>query len=136
MTAAALEDGQGPVRGGPWAHPHLGECGRAEARAVGRLAGRAANPAEARAAVLEYAMSRDEDSYLRMHCLDQQFTSDSQEAEQRRRPRKRQGKQYQSGCQKRKSWGLKGWDFLRHKYGANVAVNMRNSLATRTRANS
>ena len=136
MIAAALEDGQGPVRGGPWAHPHLGENGRAEARAVGRLAGRAATPADARAAVLEYAMNLDEDSYLRMHCLDQQFISDSREGEQGRRPRKRRGKHYQSGCQKRKSWGLKGWAFLRHKYGADVKRNMEKSLATRTRANS
>ena len=136
MAAAALEDGQGPSRGGPWAHPHLGDTGRAEAKAVSRIAGRASSPAQARADVLEYAMSLDEGSYLRMHCMDQQFKSDSHETEQGRRPRTRRGKRYQSGYQKRKSWGLKGWAFLYHKYGSDVKKNQRSSLATRTRARS
>ena len=136
MAAAALEDGQGPSRGGPWAHPHLGDTGRAEAKAVSRIAGRASSPAQARADVLEYAMSLDENSYLRMHCMDQQFKSDSHETEQGRRPRTRRGKRYQSGYQKRKSWGLKGWAFLYHKYGSDVEKNQRSSLATRTRARS
>ena len=46
------------------------------------------------------------------------------------------GKRYQSGYQKRKSWGLKGWAFLYHKYGSDVEKNQRSSLATRTRARS
>jgi hypothetical protein len=114
----------------------LAEKGRLEAKAVCRLAARASTPAQARADVLGYAMSLGEDSYLRMHCLDQQFSSDSHETEQGPRPRRRRGKHYQSGHQQRKSWGLKGWDFLRHKYGADVNANLRKSLATRTRANS
>ena len=97
MAAAGLEDGNGPSRGGPWAHPHLGDKGRAEAKQVARIAGRASTPAQARAAVLEYAMTLGEDSYLRMHCLDQNFNSDSHETEQGTRPRKRRGRRYQSG---------------------------------------
>jgi hypothetical protein len=81
-------------------------------------------------------MTLGEDSYLRMHCLDKSFNSDSHETEQGTRPRKRRGKRYQSGYQKRMSWGLRGWAFLYHKYGCNVAKNQRSSLATRTRANS
>ena len=136
MAAAAFEDGNGPSRGGPWAHPHLGDRGRAEAQQVARIAGRAPTPAKAREDVLEFAMNSGEDSYLQMHCLDKPFKSDSQETEQGRRPRARKLKRYQSGCQKRKSWGLKGWAFLYHKYGSDVATNQRNSLATRTRNNS
>ena len=48
MAAAALEDGQGPSRGGPWAHPHLGDTGRAGANAVSRIAGRASSPSRDR----------------------------------------------------------------------------------------
>ena len=137
MAAAALEDGSGPSRGGPWAHPHFGEKGRAEAKKVARIAGRAPTIAQARADVLEYALSLDDDSFLRMHCLDQKFGSDSHEKEQGPRPRRRRkGKRYQSGYQKRKRWGLRGWAFLYHKYGCDVEANQRKSLATRTRLNS
>ena len=136
MAAAAFEDNNGPSRGGPWAHPHLGEKGRAEAKRVARIAGQASTPAEARANVLEYATSLSEDSYLRMHRLDQKFTSDSHETEQGAWPRGRRKKKYQSGYQKRTSWGLKGWAFLNHKYGCDVAKNQKKSLSTRTRNNS
>ena len=81
-------------------------------------------------------MSLDVNSYLRMHCMNQQFKSDSHETEQGRRPRTRRGKRYLSGYQKRKSWGLKGWKFLYRKYGSDVEKNQRSSLATRTRARS
>ena len=82
-------------------------------------------------------MNLDEDSYLRMYCMDQQFNSDSHETEQGRRPRRRRAKKhYQSGYQKMTSWGLKGWAFLYRKYGVDVKKNQKSSLATRTRVHS
>ena len=68
LTARTLHDGSDPVRGGPWASPHVGHAGRGEAAAVRRLAARAADGAAARQAVMSYAASLPQNSYLNKHC--------------------------------------------------------------------
>ena len=59
LTAQALDDDEGPVRGGPWANPYMGSLGREEAAKVRRLAARASSPAEAREQVLEYLFRKN-----------------------------------------------------------------------------
>ena len=89
QKAAALVDGGAPCRGGPWAHPRLGNKGLEEAGQVRRLVSRASTPSEARVAVLEYAKNLDDTSYLKRHCLDLPFNRDS--AENLMGPRRRSG---------------------------------------------
>ena len=137
LTARGLDDGGGPVRGGPWSNPHMGNTSRDEAAKVKRLAANAESPAEARRNVLEYAESLDDDSYLRRHCLDLRFYTDSHEEEQGAPKRKRgKGKRYHSGNIKRKRWLLTGAAKQRHKYGADVEVNRQSMLAMRSREHS
>ena len=77
QTARHLVDGGPPVRGGPWAHPKLGNRGLREAAQVRRICARAGSPQEARDAVLQYAQSLDDDSYLKRHCAHLSFNRDS-----------------------------------------------------------
>ena len=141
LTASRYTSGTVPVRGGPWAHPHIGVAGRQEIKAVNRISARAENPAAARRAVLEYATSLSETSYLHMHCWNKPFRSDTAEALMSARGgarRRRTSGPSQSGARKRHRWGLTpGSDeFMRHKFGADVALNRANDLAKRSRANS
>jgi len=136
-TAHALVDGDGPVRGGPWANSRMHERSYDEAAQVRRLVAQADSRADARQLVLDYAVSLPEDSYLRRHCLDLKFASDSQESQRSHftaaeRAQRMKGRSY-SGCQKRKHRGLVGEAFEMHKWGADVATNKRRSLAKRSR---
>ena len=105
-TAHALVDGEGPVRGGPWANSTIRERSQAEAAHVRRLVAMADSREDARQLVLDYALSLPEDSYLRQHCLDLTFLSDSQESQRchfsaKEKAKRIAGRPY-SGCQKRK----------------------------------
>ena len=79
LTAEALADGGDPCRGGPWACPHINAQGHKEAARVRRLVGRIRDPPDRRAAVIEYARSLPEASYLRKHIEDAPFRSDTAE---------------------------------------------------------
>ena len=136
-TAHALVDGEGPVRGGPWANSCIRQRSLGEADQVRRLVAMADSREDARQLVLDYALSLPEDSYLRQHCLDLTFSSDSQESQRthfsaKERANRINGRPY-SGSQKRKHRGLVGDKFELHKWGADVVENKRRSLAQRSR---
>ena len=135
-TAHALVDGEGPVRGGPWANSNIRERSQDEAAHVRRLVAVADSRQDARQLVLDYALPLPEDSYLRQHCLDLTFSSDSQESQQchfsaKEKANRGAGRPY-SGCQKRKYRKLVGDEFEMHKWGANVEENKKRGLARRS----
>ena len=136
-TAHALVDGEGPVRGGPWANACIRQRSHGEAAQVRRLVAMADSREDARQLVLDYALSLPQDSYLRQHCLDLTFSSDSQESQRahfsaKERASRCIGKPY-SGSQKRKHRGLVGDEFEMHKWGSDVVENKKRSLAQRSR---
>ena len=128
---------EGPVRGGPWANSNIRERSQAEAAHVRGLVAMADSREDARQCVLDYALSLPEDSYLRQHCIDLTFSSDSQESQRchflaTEKANRSAGRPY-SGCQKRKRRELVGDAFEMHKWGANVQENKKRNLAQRSR---
>ena len=129
QSATAFTDGGAPCRGGPWAHPHIGAKGLAEANTVRRLTSQATSPKEARGAVMQYAQGLGEKSYLRKHCLDLAFSKDSAENHMAppRPPKRRSSGKSQSGNRKRQSWGMRPGTakYNRHKWGSDVKANRK-----------
>lgn len=140
MTAQAMRDGGPPCRGGPWSHSNIGSSGREEIAMVQQLAAGASDPASARKAVAAYASGRAEDSYLKMHCENKCFRSDSGEefmGGYKKRRASTSGKS-QSGCQKRYRAGLipGSVEWERSKWASDWQANKARSLANRSRATS
>ena len=140
MTAEAMGDGGPPCREGPWSHSNIGSSGREEIAKVQQLVARASSPSAARKAVRTCAAGRPESSYLKMHCENKSFRSDSGEdfmGGYKKRRATTSGKS-QSGCQKRYRTGLKpgsvAWE--KSKWASDWEANKAASLAKRSRANS
>ena len=109
----------------------------AEAAHVRNLVAMADSRGDARQLVLDYALSLPEDSYLRQHCLDLTFLSDSQESQRchfsaKEKANRGAGRPY-SGCQKRKYRELVSDAFEMHNWGANAKENRKRCLARRSR---
>ena len=128
------------MRGGPWANAWIRQRSQGEAAQVRHLVAMADSREDARQLVLDYALSLPEDSYLRQHCLDLTFSSDSQESQRTHFSAKElasrsHGRPY-SGSQKRKHRGLVGDEFEMHKWGGDVVGNKKKHLDQRSRMNS
>ena len=140
LTAEGMGDGGPACRGGPWSHCSIGASGREEIKMVQKLAAGASDPSAARRAVGTYATGRPDSSYLKMHCENKSFRSDSGEdfmGGYKKRRASTSGKS-QSGCQKRKRAGLipgtEPWE--QSKWASDWKANKAASLAKRSRLNS
>jgi hypothetical protein len=140
LTAQAMGEGGPPCRGGPWSHSNIGSSSREEVTEVQKLIAGASDLSAARKAVGTYATGRPESSYLKMHCENKSFRSDSGEnfmGAYKERRASTSGKS-QSGCQKRKRAGLKpgtlAWE--KSKWASDWKANKAASLAKRSRVSS
>jgi hypothetical protein len=140
LTAQAMGEGGPPCRGGPWSHSNIGSSGREEITKVQKLIAGASNVSAARKAVGTYVTGRPESSYLKMHCENNSYRSDSGEnfmGGYMERRASTSGKS-QSGYQKRKRAGLKpgtlAWE--KSKWASDWKANKAASLAKRSRVSS